>query len=189
MRLGSVEFDMPAVVERKKRIVGTLTKGVEGMLKRAGVETIAGTARLVSRNAVAGGRGALRGGQHPAGDRVAAGQCRRFPGLGSEGVLDSNTVFDLDARAGENRDHRRRLHRAGVRVFLQRGRRARSASMKCCRRSRPDATRRSAAGCSQIMKRTGIEFNLSSKVLGIEGDTIRYAAPTGRRPALRPIAS
>jgi dihydrolipoamide dehydrogenase len=52
VRLGSVEFDMPAVIERKNRVVGTLTKGVEGMLKRAGVEVIAGQARLVSRNVV-----------------------------------------------------------------------------------------------------------------------------------------
>ena len=33
VRLGSVEFDMPTVVARKNRIVGTLNKGVEGMLK------------------------------------------------------------------------------------------------------------------------------------------------------------
>src|ERR1019366_963578 len=31
----------------------------------------------------------------------------------------------------------------------------------------------------QIMKRAGIEFNLSSKVLGIEGDTVRYTASDG----------
>ena len=43
---------MPAVVERKKRVVGTLTKGVEAMLKRVGVEVIRGTARLISRKAV-----------------------------------------------------------------------------------------------------------------------------------------
>jgi dihydrolipoamide dehydrogenase len=47
VRLGSMEFDMPAVVARKNRVVGTLTKGVAGMLKRAGVEVISGHARLV----------------------------------------------------------------------------------------------------------------------------------------------
>src|ERR1041385_2172953 len=40
VRVGSLEFDMPTVVARKNRVVGTLAKGVEGMLKRAGVETI-----------------------------------------------------------------------------------------------------------------------------------------------------
>src|SRR3989442_2796773 len=52
IRIGSLEFDMPAVVARKNRVVGTLAKGVEGMLKPAGVETIAGHARPLSRNAV-----------------------------------------------------------------------------------------------------------------------------------------
>src|SRR6266404_2019575 len=40
IRIGSLEFDLPTVVERKNRVVGTLTKGVTGMLKRAGVEVI-----------------------------------------------------------------------------------------------------------------------------------------------------
>jgi dihydrolipoamide dehydrogenase len=52
VRLGSVEFDMPAVVERKNRVVKTLAKGVEGMLRRAGVESLQGQARLIGRNAV-----------------------------------------------------------------------------------------------------------------------------------------
>ena len=62
VRIGSLEFDMPAVVERKNRVVATLAKGVAGMLKRAGVETIAGHARLVARNAVqVGGRASRPG--------------------------------------------------------------------------------------------------------------------------------
>src|ERR1035441_10694497 len=53
VRIGVPEFDMPAVVERKDRIVATLGKGVQGLLKRAGVEVITGHARLISRNAIA----------------------------------------------------------------------------------------------------------------------------------------
>ncbi len=45
VRIGTPEIDMPAVVERKNRIVATLTKGVQGLLKRAGVEVITGHAR------------------------------------------------------------------------------------------------------------------------------------------------
>src|SRR5688572_3195236 len=52
VRIGSLEFDMPAVVERKNRVVNTLTSGVGGMLKRVGVEVISGQARIVSRSAV-----------------------------------------------------------------------------------------------------------------------------------------
>jgi len=52
VRVTSPQFDMPAVVERKKKIVSTLTRGVAGLLRQAGVETITGVAKLVSRNAV-----------------------------------------------------------------------------------------------------------------------------------------
>jgi len=92
--LGSVEFDMPAVVERKNRVVGTLTKGVEGMLKRAGVEVIAGQARLVSRSVVEVGAARYEAANIllATGSRPAAPP---IPGIRSEGVLDSDTVFAL----------------------------------------------------------------------------------------------
>ena len=52
VRTADVRFDMPAVLERKRRIVGTLTRGVESMLRRVGVEMIAGAGRMQSANAV-----------------------------------------------------------------------------------------------------------------------------------------
>src|ERR1041384_379305 len=52
IRLGSIEFGMPTVGARKNRVVAALAKGVEGMLKRAEVETITGHARIVSRNTI-----------------------------------------------------------------------------------------------------------------------------------------
>ena len=121
VRVGSFELDMPAVVERKNRVVSTLTKGVEGMLKRAGVETIAGEARLVARNAVEVGEWRyeaanilLATGSRPAvppipGIHVRAGARFRY-GLRAE------------ARAGKGGHHRRRVHRPGVRLLLQRDR-------------------------------------------------------------------
>lgn len=52
VRTGDVSFDMRTVIERKNRIVTTLTRGVDSMLKRAGVEVIQGHGRVVSREAV-----------------------------------------------------------------------------------------------------------------------------------------
>src|SRR5690242_2264263 len=52
IRLSSPVFDMKGVAERKKRIVSTLTRGVESMLRRAGVEIITGTAVLEAKNTV-----------------------------------------------------------------------------------------------------------------------------------------
>jgi dihydrolipoamide dehydrogenase len=177
VRLGSVEFDMPAVVERKNRVVGTLTKGVEGMLKRAGVEVIAGQARLVARNAVEVGAARyeaanilLATGSRPATPPI--------PGIRSEGVLDSDTVFALThvpekiAIIGGGYiglEFACFFNEVGAKVSVY------------------EMLPQIAAGSDleisnrllQIMKRAGIEFNLSSKVLGIEGHTIRYAASDG----------
>jgi dihydrolipoamide dehydrogenase len=177
VRLGSVEFDMPAVVARKNRVVGTLTKGVEGMLKRAGVEVIAGQARLVSRSAVEVGAARyeaanilLATGSRPATPPI--------PGIRSEGVLDSDTVFALThvpekiAIVGGGYiglEFACFFNEVGAKVSVY------------------EMLPQIAAGCDleistrmlQIMKRAGIEFNLSAKVLGIEGHTIRYQAADG----------
>ena len=40
------------MVERKNKVVGTLTEGVETLLKRSGVEVIRGQAKLPSRSTV-----------------------------------------------------------------------------------------------------------------------------------------
>ncbi len=177
VRLGSVEFDMPAVVERKNRVVGTLTKGVEGMLKRAGVEVIAGQARLISRNTVEVGAARYEAANIllATGSRPAAPP---IPGMRSEGVLDSDTVFALThvpekvAIIGGGYiglEFACFFNEVGAKVSVY------------------EMLPQIAAGCDleistrmlQIMKRTGIEFNLSAKVLGIEGHTIRYQAADG----------
>ena len=177
VRLGSIAFDMPVVVERKNRIVGTLTKGVEGMLKRAGVETITGHARLVSRNAVQVGSERyeaanilLATGSRPARPPI--------PGLGSERVLDSDTVFSL-TRVPETiaiigggiigLEFACFFNEVGskVSIFEMLPQIAAGSDLEISHR------------LLQIMKRAGIEFHLSSKVLGIEGNTIRYAASDG----------
>ena len=177
VRLGSIAFDMPVVVERKNRIVGTLTKGVEGMLKRAGVETITGHARLVSRNAVQVGSERyeaanilLATGSRPAQPPV--------PGLRSEGVLDSDTVFSL-TRLPE----KIAIIGGGI-IGLEFACFFNEVGSKV---SVYEMLPQIAAGSDleishrllQIMKRAGIEFNLSSKVLGIEGNTVHYAASDG----------
>ena len=185
----SVEFDMPAVVERKNRIVGTLTKGVEGMLKRAGVETIAGHARLVSRSAVEVGREALRG----ANILIATGSrpaVPPIPGIRLGGRARFEHRLCPDARPGENRHHRRRLHRPGVRLLLQRDRRAGDVY---------EMLPQIAAGCDrEIASRllAGPEAQrASSSTSRAEGpgDRGRHVALRGRRrlarPALRPTAS
>ena len=175
--LGSIAFDMPAVVERKNRVVGTLNKGVEGMLKRAGVETITGHARLISRNAVQ-----VDAQRYEAANILLATGSRPakppIPGLRSEGVLDSDTVFAL-TRVPE----KIAIIGGGI-IGLEFACFFNEVGSKV---SVYEMLPEIAAGCDleisrrllQIMRRAGIEFNLSAKVLGIEGDTVRYAASDG----------
>jgi dihydrolipoamide dehydrogenase len=177
VRVGSVELDMPAVVERKNRVVATLTKGVEGMLKRAGVEVIAGQARLVSRQAVE--VGAVR---YEAANILLATGSRParppIPGIASEGVLDSDTVFAL-TRVPEKiaivgggyigLEFACFFNEVGAKVSVY------EMLSNIAAGSDLEISTRLLA----IMKRAGIEFNLSAKVLGIEGHTIRYAAAGG----------
>jgi dihydrolipoamide dehydrogenase len=172
VKLGQIEFDMPAVVERKKRIVSTLTRGVEGMLKRAGVETISGTARLISRNAVQVGAE-----RYEAANILLATGSRPavppIPGIDSGRVLDSNTVFDLTSVPEKiaiigggyiGLEFACFFNEAGSKVAVY------------------EMLPQIAAGCDQdiaarmlqILKRKGIEFHLPAKVLGIEGNTIRF---------------
>src|SRR5262249_16227088 len=94
VRIGSLSFDMQAMCERKKRGVGTGTKEVEGMLKRAGVETIAGTAKLVARDTVD-----LGGQQLKATNILIATGSRPavppIPNIKSDRVYHSDTIFGI----------------------------------------------------------------------------------------------
>jgi dihydrolipoamide dehydrogenase len=177
VRLGSVEFDMPAVVERKNRVVGTLTKGVEGMLKRAGVETIAGQARLISRNAVEVGAARYEAANIllATGSRPAAPP---IPGIRSEGVLDSDSIFALThvpekiAIIGGGY-----IGLEFACFFNEVG--AKVAVYEMLPQIAAGSDLEISTRMLQIMKRAGIEFNLTAKVLGIEGHTIRYQAADG----------
>ncbi len=51
--VGSAEYDYKAFADRKDKVVGTLRKGVEGLLKANGVTLLRGVGSFVSRNVIA----------------------------------------------------------------------------------------------------------------------------------------
>ncbi|HOX07561.1 MAG TPA: dihydrolipoyl dehydrogenase [Planctomycetota bacterium] len=91
--------DLPAMVERKRRVVSTLEKGVAALLKKRGVEVLAGRARLTAAGAaevvardgtsraVSASKVILATGSRPA----------ALPFLPADGraVFDSDTIMDL----------------------------------------------------------------------------------------------
>src|SRR3954470_14267779 len=46
LKCGQLELDLPTMLQRKERIVSTLTKGVEGLFKKNKITRLSGTARL-----------------------------------------------------------------------------------------------------------------------------------------------
>lgn len=94
VEIPSAAFNLGAVAERRNRVVKTLTRGVEGLLKRSGVEVIKGQAYLASRNSVRAGKETYetRNILIATGSRPAVPP---IPGIDSGGVLDSTGVLSL----------------------------------------------------------------------------------------------
>ena len=182
VRVGTPVFDMPAVVARKNHIVATLTKGVQGLLKRAGVEVITGHARMVSRNTVEVGdvhyeaaNLLLATGSRPAVPPI--------PGIQSEFTLDSNSVFELQqvpktiAIVGGGY-----IGLEFACFFQEVGTKVSVFEML------PDIAAGADADISgrmlRILTQKGIQFHLSAKVLRIEGQTLHFAEKDGKTSSI-----
>jgi dihydrolipoamide dehydrogenase len=176
-----VEFDMPAVVARKDRVVGTLARGVASMLKRAGVEVIAGEARLAARNRVeaAGRMLEARNILVATGSRPAVPP---IPGIGSERVHDSDSIFGLTSIP-----ERIAIIGGGyiglefACFFSEIG--SDVTVYEMLPQIAAGSDREIAAKLQQILERRGVRFQLSSRVLAVEGEQVSYAAADGSRAA------
>jgi dihydrolipoamide dehydrogenase len=181
VEVDAFRIDMPTVVERKNRIVGTLVKGVEGLLKRSGVEVFTGHGRLVARNRVQVGDEILE-----ATNILLATGSRPvvppIPGIGSEAVLDSTSVFEMTKVPSRvaiigggyiGLEFATFFNEIGVEVNVF------------------EMLPQVAGGCDgdisdrllQVLKRAGVTFNLSCRVVGIEGGTVAYEDSSGQKKA------
>ena len=179
VRLGSVEFDMPAVVERKNRVVSTLTNGVGGMLQRAGVDVISGTAKLISGRVVEVGVNRIEAdniliatGSKPAVPPI--------PGITSDRVLDSDTVFGLTSVPQSiaiigggyiGLEFACFFNEIGTKVTVY------EMLPQIATGSDQEISQR----LFQVLKRAGVDFRLSCKVLEIKGGDIQYVNADGSR--------
>lgn len=177
VRVTNPEFAMPAVVERKNRLVGMLAKGVEATLKRAGVEVVAGNARLISRGEVQVGAERyesanllLATGSRPAVPPI--------PGIRSECVLDSDTAFDLQSLPEKvaiigggyiGLEFACFFNEIGSRVSV----------FEKLPQIAPGCDAEIAARLLQTLKQSGVEFNLAAEVTEISEHSIRYRTADG----------
>jgi dihydrolipoamide dehydrogenase len=149
------------------------------MLKRAGVDTISGEARFVSRTKVQVGDETFEAsniliatGSRPAVPPV--------PGIRSALVHDSNSVFGLTSVPGRvaiigggyiGLEFACFFREAGAHVSVY----------EMLPQVAAGSDREISTRLQQILERSGVEFHLSSKVLEIDRETIRYAAGDGSR--------
>ena len=184
VRVTSPEFDMPAVVERKKKIVSTLARGVAGLLRQAGVETITGIAKLVARNAVQVQVGDQRIEAHniliATGSRPAVPS---IPGLRSEAVLDSNRIFDM-TRIPE----KVAIIGGGIIglefacFFSEIG--SSVDVLEMLPKIATGTDEEIAVRLLKTMERQGVKFHLSAKVQEVSGQTVHYALADGTKGSI-----
>jgi len=182
VRVGVPEFDMPVVVARKNGIVATLTKGVQGLLKRAGVEVINGHARLVSRSTIEVGDA-----RYEAANILLATGSRPavppIPGIQSEFTLDSNSVFELQqvpktiAIVGGGY-----IGLEFACFFQEIG--AKVEVFEMLPEIAAGADSEISTRMLRILTQKGIQFHLSAKVLRIEGHTLHFAAQDGKQSSV-----
>ncbi len=177
IEVGPARLDLRAVVERKDRIVAAQKSGVGGLLRRCGVEVLAGHARLFARNLVSVGGELLEA----ANVLVATGSQPLIPpivGIGAEHVLTSSSVFELaevPSRVAIVGGGYIGLELATF--FAEIG--AEVAVF--------EVLPRVASGCDQdvsekllaALKSSGVAFNLSSEVLAVEENGVRYRDASG----------
>ena len=95
IKAGEPVIDYGQIQKRKREVVSLLTKGIEGKLKRSGVETMWGEGRLTAKNTVA-----VNGKNYEAKNiLVATGSRPAVPpieGIDSPHVLDATAILELD---------------------------------------------------------------------------------------------
>lgn len=182
VRLGPCELDMPAVVERKNRIVSTLTRGVAGKLRQAGVEVITGAAKLVARNIVSVGDQRLETNNI----LLATGSRPTVPpirGLDSASVLTSDQIFDIKfippkvAIIGGGiigLEFACFFSEAGSQVEV----------FEMLPRIATGTDEEIAGRLLKILEKKGIQFHLEAKVLEIDGHELHFSSRDGTKSRL-----
>jgi dihydrolipoamide dehydrogenase len=95
IKTGKLEIDYGKIQKRKKEVVALLLKGIEGKLKRSGVEIIWGEGQLLSKNAIEVNEKSYE----TKNILIATGSRPAVPpikGIDSSNVLDSTAILELD---------------------------------------------------------------------------------------------
>ncbi len=181
--VGAAKFEMAAVQARKQQVVAMLVKGVAGMLKRAGVDVIKAEAKLAGRGKV------VAGGQEYAAANIllATGSVPAvppIPGLrDNPGVLDSTGILGLDAVPESlviigggviGLEFASFFATVGTKVTV----------VEMLPKIAPIVDDEIGKKLMGELKKAGVVFQLSCKVVRLEGRTLVYATPEGKEESV-----
>ncbi len=176
---GTPVLDMKAVQARKQSIIATLKKGVEGMLKRAGVEIVKAEAKVAGKGKIVADGKEYEG----ANILVATGSapaCPPIPGLrDNPKVLDSTGILALEEIPKElviigggviGLEFATFFATAGTKVTI----------VEMLPKIAPVVDEEISKKLMAEMKKAGVVFNLSCKVQKIEGNVLTFTDPEGK---------
>ena len=176
---GTPVLDMKAVQARKQSIIATLRKGVEGMLKRAGVEIVKAEAKVAGKGKIVADGKEYEG----ANILVATGSvpaCPPIPGLrDNPKVLDSTGILALEEIPKEliiigggviGLEFATFFATAGTKVTI----------VEMLPKIAPVVDEEISKKLMAEMKKAGVVFNLSCKVQKIEGNVLTFTDPDGK---------
>lgn len=182
IRIEGLAFDLAALQQRKRRIVATLERGVETLLKRSGVTVIRGRGRLAGRNQVRV-NGATEQARHIL---LATGSRPALPaieGIDSAQVFDPSSILELEEAP-------RRLAILGsdyiglefAGFFAATGTEVTviDSSAELRGLADPDVGRR----LQEALARQGVGFELSAAVARIEAGRVCYHDRAGQAKSL-----
>lgn len=173
---------MPKVQERKRRLVQTLGKGVQTMMKQAGVEVIHAEARLAGRGRVTAG-GTEYEAEHILLATGSVPAVPPIPGIDSPAVVDSTGILDV-SEVPET------LTVIGGGViglefacfFAELGTEVTVVEM--LPRIAYVVDEEIGDRLQRTMKKAGVTFHLSSRVTGIDGNRLSFTDADGKARTL-----
>lgn len=173
-----ITFDMKALAARKTEVIGQLTAGVEGLLKKSKVETVMGRAKILER-----GKVQAAGQTYEAANILICTGSKPavppIPGIDSATVIDSTGILALDAQPKSlvvigggviGLEFASFFNTIGTKVTV----------VEMLNQIAGAIDGEMAKRLQQDMKKEGVEFFLESKVSKISGDTVVFTDKDGK---------
>ena len=179
VEMESLRFNLAKVVERKNKVVGTLVRGVEGLMKRSGVEVIRTHATLEGKTKVRAGETTLeaRNILLATGSRPVVPP---IPGIDSAAVIDSTGALELTELPAKlaiigggyiGLEFASFFAAIGTDVIVF------EMLPQIATGADSDVVKR----LEQSLKKSGVKFQTSCKVTGIDGGAVHFEDASGTK--------